>query len=305
METLESIRRRMDTATDLYGIVRTMRALAMTSIRQYERAVESLADYNRATELGLHVLLSHGAANGHGFAGQSRKPMNQRRTGVIVLGTDQGMCGQFNEQIVAFVQERLDALSIPAEKRFVLAVGMRMADLLEERGQPLRQVYPVPTSVAAITPAVQEVLVRHSGQALAMDGSGLDQVFLFHHRLVSTSIYRPHFVRPLPINPRQLAAVQAAGWPAPTLPTFSLPWADLFSALLRQHLFVILFRAYAESLASENVARLMAMQTAERNIEDRLTELTGHYHRQRQNNITGELLDIVSGFEALSDTPGR
>jgi len=305
MKTLESIHRRIETATDLHGIVRTMRALAMTSIRQYERAVESLTDYNRATELGLHVLLSHAAAAGQQTTVKSRKPLSQQRTGVIVLGSDQGMCGQFNEQIVALAQERLDALAIPPENRFVVAVGARVADLLEERGISLYKVYPVPTSVAAITPAVQELLVRHSGQALALDGAGLDQLFLFHHRLVSTTAYRPHFVRALPINPRQLAAVQVTGWPVPTLPTFSLPWESLFSALLRQHLFVILFRAYAESLACENVARLMAMQTAERNIEERLAELTSHYHRQRQNSITGELLDIVSGFEALSDTPGR
>lgn len=300
METLESIQRRIETATDLHGIVRTMRALAMTSIRQYERAVESLADYNRATELGLHVLLSQSSASGQQVAGKSRKPLALQRAGVIVLGSDQGMCGQFNEQIVTLVEERLKVLGIPQENRFVVAVGARVADLLEERDVSLYRSYSVPTSVAAITPAVQELLVRHSGQALALDGAGLDQLFLFHHRLVSTTAYRPHFVRALPINPRQLAAVQATGWPAPTLPTFSLPWETLFSALLRQHLFVILFRAYAESLACENVARLMAMQTAERNIEDRLAELTGIYHRQRQNNITGELLDIVSGFEAIA-----
>lgn len=302
METLESIRRRMETATELYGIVRTMRALAMTSIRQYERAVESLADYNRATELGLHVVLSRAAQEGAGQSSEQRAPISLRRTGVIVLGTDQGMCGQFNEQIAAFAQERLDALAIRPDKRFVVAVGDRVAALLEERGQPLRQIQAVPTSVAAITSAVQDLLVRYSGQALALDGTGLDQVFLFHHRMISTLAYRPHFVRLLPINFRHLAALQEDRWPASTLPTFSLEPEALLSALLGQHLFAVLFRAYAESLASENAARLVAMQTAEHNIEDRLAELTGHYHRQRQNNITGELLDIVSGFEALQTT---
>jgi F-type H+-transporting ATPase subunit gamma len=299
METLESIRRRMETANDLHGIVRTMRALAMTSIRQYERAVESLADYNRATELGLHVALSQAAIYGATPLQPSRKPVAQRRTGIIVLGTDQGMCGQFNEQIVTFTQERLDGLKIPQEKRFALAVGARVAGLLEERGQPLRQVYAVPTSVAAITPSVQEILVRYSDQVMALGGAGLEQVFLFHHRMISTSVYRPHFVRLLPINAHQFVGLKDARWPTPSLPMTNLPWQDLLSALLGQQLFVVLFRAFAESLASENAARLMAMQTAERNIEERLAELTGHYHRQRQNNITGELLDIVAGFEAL------
>ncbi|PVE33232.1 F0F1 ATP synthase subunit gamma, partial [Enterococcus faecalis] len=67
-----------------------------------------------------------------------------------------------------------------------------------------------------------------------------------------------------------------------------------------EHLFVSLFRAFAESLASENAARLVSMQAAERNIEERLDELHKLYHHQRQNAITSELLDIISGFELLN-----
>jgi F-type H+-transporting ATPase subunit gamma len=79
-------------------------------------------------------------------------------------------------------------------------------------------------------------------------------------------------------------------------------WQPLLSALIRQYLFVALHRATVESLASENAARLSSMQAAEKNIEERLTDLTAEYRQQRQNSITGELLDIVSGFEALKNS---
>jgi F-type H+-transporting ATPase subunit gamma len=75
----------------------------------------------------------------------------------------------------------------------------------------------------------------------------------------------------------------------------------LFSTLIRQYLFVSLFQAFAESLASENASRLAAMQRAEQNIGDRLEELNAEFHRRRQMSITSELLDIVSGFEALKE----
>jgi F-type H+-transporting ATPase subunit gamma len=78
-----------------------------------------------------------------------------------------------------------------------------------------------------------------------------------------------------------------------------MDWEPLFSRLIRQYLFISLYRATVESLASENAARLAAMQAAEKNIEERLTVLNAEYRQQRQNLITGELLDIVSGFEAL------
>jgi F-type H+-transporting ATPase subunit gamma len=73
----------------------------------------------------------------------------------------------------------------------------------------------------------------------------------------------------------------------------------LFSALLRQYLFISLFRAFGDSLASENASRLASMQGAEKNIRDLLETLYNQYHQRRQMAITEELLDIVSGFEAL------
>ena len=74
--------------------------------------------------------------------------------------------------------------------------------------------------------------------------------------------------------------------------------------LIREYLFVSLFRACAESLASENASRLAAMQRAEKNIDELLEELKRTFHRLRQNGIDEELFDVISGFEALAG-PGR
>ena len=79
-------------------------------------------------------------------------------------------------------------------------------------------------------------------------------------------------------------------------------------ALIREYLFVSLFRACAESLASENASRLAAMQRAEKNIDELLEDLNGTFHRLRQSGIDEELFDVISGFEALVEPrqpPGR
>jgi len=75
-------------------------------------------------------------------------------------------------------------------------------------------------------------------------------------------------------------------------------------ALIRGYLFVSLFQACAESLASENASRLAAMQRADKNIDELLEGLNGTFHRLRQNGIDEELFDVISGFEALSNAPG-
>ena len=76
-------------------------------------------------------------------------------------------------------------------------------------------------------------------------------------------------------------------------------------ALIREYLFISLFRACAESLASENASRLGAMERADRNIKELLTNLNSTFHRLRQTGIDEELFDVISGFEALSEPRQR
>jgi F-type H+-transporting ATPase subunit gamma len=73
-------------------------------------------------------------------------------------------------------------------------------------------------------------------------------------------------------------------------------------ALIREYLFISLFRACAESLASENASRLSAMQRADKNIDDLLEGLNGSFHRLRQSSIDAELFDVISGVEALASS---
>jgi F-type H+-transporting ATPase subunit gamma len=108
----------------------------------------------------------------------------------------------------------------------------------------------------------------------------------------------------LPLDLDWLRSLEQAPWPSRRLPTMGMEWEAVFASLIREHFFVSLYRAFAQSLASENAARLAAMQTAERNIEEKLEEFNARYQRQRQNTITNELLDIVAGFEALTNPAG-
>ncbi len=77
---------------------------------------------------------------------------------------------------------------------------------------------------------------------------------------------------------------------------------ETLGALIREYVFVSLFRACAESLASENASRLAAMERAEKNIDELLEKLQGTLHRVRQSGIDEELFDVFSGFEALSES---
>ena len=186
------------------------------------------------------------------------------------------------------------------DRRKVLAMGLRVSTLLDAQGQEVEETFSLPSSVDGITVKVQDLLLRIQAWT---DVQGLNQVFLFYSRPVSGASYRPHSLRLLPVDEQWLKTMREKDWPTRMLPMFTMDRERLFRALIQQYLFVSLFRAIAESAASENASRLASMQGAEKNIREQLTELNSRYHQQRQMAITEELLDIVSGFEALKGRP--
>jgi F-type H+-transporting ATPase subunit gamma len=294
VQTLDALQRQVRTAEELHSVVRTMKALAAVSIRQYEKAVESLAAYQRTVELGLRIVLTAGPDH-LTIARQAPR----RGVGAIVFGSDQGMCGQLNEQIAAHAVHALQEVGAGPDNRRLATVGARVATRLEEAGQLVAARFAVPDSIATITPRVQELLL-HIEASHAQHH--LDHVYLFYSRHLSSATYQPHTVPLLPVDRAWLQWVQQHAWPSRVLPTFTIERERLFSALIRQYLFISLYQAMAESLASEHASRLAAMQHADRNIQERLEELRAQFRQQRQLAITTELLDIVAGFEALTTT---
>jgi F-type H+-transporting ATPase subunit gamma len=128
----------------------------------------------------------------------------------------------------------------------------------------------------------------------------IERIVLFFNTPTSAAAYRSRMRWLLPIDPEWLRNVRSEPWESRRLPIYTMDWNRLLSALLHQHFFIALYRAFIESLASENASRLASMQAAEQNIEDRLAELTNRYHHLRQSAITDELLDIAAGYRAMS-----
>ncbi len=292
MQTIESLKRQIKSATDLHSVVKTMKALAAVSIRQYEKAVESLAEYNRTVEMGFQILLKQKPQTV-----SMAQPVLNGRLGAVVFGSDQGMVGQFNEVIARYAVSEMDKLRIGEENRALLAVGLRVFARLEEAGHPVEDHISLPDSLAAITPIVQEMVLRIEAWR---SGREIDQFVLFYNKPLSGASYRSHTLHLLPMNVEWFQGLEYKSWPSRTLPVFTMEWDGLFSSLIREYLFVSLYRAFAESLASENASRLASMQVAERNIEDRLADLNAQFHQQRQSSIDEELFDLVTGFEALT-----
>jgi len=290
--TTASLRRKIGGAGDLQSVVRTMKAVAASSIGQYEKSVHALADYYRTVELGLGACFRE-----TGAAPLITEQKDKMATGVlaaVVFGSDQGLVGQFNDVVADYAVKTLAALPGKPE---VWAVGERVHERLAGSELPLWSLFAVPSSVKAITPLVGQILVETESRQRHGD---VTELHLFYNRPTSGSVYAPVSQRLLPLDENWRRKLAERPWPAGSLPEVMGSGTATLRALIREYLFVSLFRACAESLASENASRLAAMQRADKNIDELLEDLNRTFHRQRQNGIDEELFDVISGFEALS-----
>ena len=291
-DTTASLRRKIGSAGDLQSVVRSMKALAASSIGQYEQSVRALADYYRTVELGLSICLRQGAPAGPTTEATGRP--DEALVSAVVFGSDQGLVGQFNDVVANFAVKSLAA--VPGKPQF-WAVGERVHARLSDAGLPLAGLYAVPNSVKAITPLVGQILVESE----AREGkNAVGALHLFYNRPSSAAVYAPVAQQLLPLDEAWRGKLAELPRPTGNLPEVMGGRSATLRALIREYLFVSLYRACAESLASENASRLAATQRAEKNIDDLLEDLNGAFHRLRQSGIDEELFDVISGFEALS-----
>ena len=287
-----SLRRKIKTAGDLQSVVRTMKAVAAASIGQYEKSVSALVDYYRTVELGLGACFRQGNPDPLMPAYKAGKETGS--IGAIVFGSDQGLVGQFNEVVADFAIKTL--ASLPG-KPHVWAVGERVRERLADAGMPLLKCFALPNSVKAITPLVGQIQVESEAHRARGEYA---RVYVFHNYPQPGAVYEPVSQRLLPLDAQWLQGLAKVKWPTGTIPQIMSQGSATLRALIREYLFISLFRACAESLASENASRLAAMQRADKNIEESLENLGATFHRVRQSGIDEELFDVVSGFEALS-----
>lgn len=286
-DNLTILRRKISSAVDLQSVVRTMKALAASNIGQYKESVQALADYYRTVELGLGVCLRKSG---------TLPLLSEQKSeiGAVVFGSDQGLVGRFNDSVVDFAIEELSVL--PGKPK-IWAVGERVHARLTEAGLSPVGLFAVPNSIRAVTPLVGKILVEsetHKRQSIVVE------LHLFYNRPTSGAGYEPVSLRLLPLDKSWKIRLNQLPWPEGNLPEVMGNSTEVLRALIHEYFFVSLFRACAESLASENASRLAAMQRADKNIDELLENFNRSFHRLRQSGIDEELFEVISGFEALS-----
>src|SRR6204780_5264178 len=191
-DTTESLRRKISSAGDLQSVVRTMKALAASSIGQYEQSVRALADYYRTVELGLGACFRQGQPAA--LIGERKGQINGDGIGAVVCGSDQGLVGQFNDVVVDYAIKTL--ADLPGKPQ-VWAVGERVHARLEDAGLPVTGLFAVPNSVNAITPLIGQIQIEREAHRANDEYA---RVYVFHNRPQLGALYEPASQRLLPLD---------------------------------------------------------------------------------------------------------
>ncbi|MEO5375691.1 MAG: F0F1 ATP synthase subunit gamma [Alphaproteobacteria bacterium] len=278
MERLALLTRRIHSLSDLHGVVGALRGLAAARRQQ---AAEALAGAHLFAEV-VGQALAEALALLPGDAPSSLSTPSS--PAVLLFGAENGFVGAFNEVL-------LDKARAVTGGGPLLVVGSRCAVKAAERGQP-----PAWTTAMTSHRAGVPALARRIAEALYQrfaDGH-LTGLVMVYARSSGGSQWSAEMERLLPLDPRRLPP---AGGPPPLL---TLDARSLVDALIGEYLFALLAQAAMDSLVAENAARFAAMEAARQNIERRLDDLNRAAHRLRQEDITTELLDVVTGAEAAA-----
>jgi F-type H+-transporting ATPase subunit gamma len=286
MPNLKDIRRRITSVKKTQQITRAMRMVAGAKLRRAEEAVvaarpysdqmrDTLAEVARAQRDAVHpLLLPH---------------PEQRRVELVVVSSDRGLCGAFNSNVA----KHADRLAREREQRgqqvLLLCAGRKAGDYFKRR-RP-KQLQGVRAHEGWVEYAKAAAIARDvSARYVAGE---IDEVVLVYNEFVNAITQRPRDVQLLPFAPAALEGERPLPFEIEPDP------ARLLEVLVPKAVEVEVYRALLESQSGEHAARMTAMEAATRNTEELISSLTLQFNRVRQAAITKELMEIVSGAEAL------
>lgn len=288
MPSLKAIRNRIRSVKNTQQITRAMKMVAASRLRRAQDAVLSARPFSQMLARVLAELVRRDALGSHPLL--QARPME--RVELVVLTSDRGMCGGFNANVLRAAQRFLLENEDQVERVSLRTIGRKGHEFFRRRNANIREHH---AGLLAHLEAARAEEIADELTALYLNRE-VDAVLLIYNEFVSAVTQRVKTVKLLPIEPGPVAEVAPA---ASTEFLFEPSAEEVVSSLLPRYVANQMWQALLESVAAENAARMTAMESATNNAADMIERLTLQYNRTRQAMITKELVEIVSGAEAL------
>ena len=294
MDTMRDIRNRMKSVRQTKQVTGALKLISTSKLRKARRRLEDTLPYFDGISAAMRDIIGHSEEHGQKWFDQRTGKIG-RKVATLVITADMGKAGGYNHSIIRYVEERIPAGS------FLMPVGNVGKRYFIEKDYILVEDFAVSTKEPTVYEA-KEVAAFAAGQFL--DGK-IDEFHVVYTRMRSIIQLEPTMLTLLPLDAKALANSAPIGAEAPSPDSDSyryLPSEEgLFDVLVPQYLKGVVFGALVSAFASEQAARMTAMDAATKNAEEMLGRLNLRYNRARQSAITSEVSEIVAGAAALED----
>lgn len=286
---MRDIRNRMKSVRQTLQVTGAMKLISTSKLRKARRRLEETLPYFDAIRDAMRDIISHAEEHGASwFDPRASKP--ERKVATVVVTADKGLAGGYNHSVIRFVEESCPPRSI------LMPVGSVGKRYFMEKDYVLLEDFAVSTK----EPTVYEAKEIAAFAVEQFSSGRIDEFRVVYTRMYSTVKLEPEALVLLPLDAERIAAGgrrQRAG------ESYSYePDEDrVFDVLVPQYLKGAIYGALVQSFASEQAARMAAMDSASKNAEEMLGRLGLVYNRARQAAITSEVSEIVAGAAALGD----
>ena len=283
MATMREIKRRRGSIQSTQQITKAMKLVSTVKLQKARgRAENSKAYFEYMYKTVTSMLAKTGDVDHPYLTGG-----NSENIGIVVITSNRGLAGGYNANIVRMIM----ASEFPKEKVRLYTVGRKGADGLARKG------YTIAADYSDVIDEPTFADAKEMGKQLLTDFANgeIGEIYVAYTEFKNTVSHIPKLMKLLPVNPEDLQAEQDEL----TLMNFEPNEEEAISLLIPKYMTSILYGAFVEAVASENGARMQAMDAATNNAEEIINDLELKYNRARQGAITQELTEIIAGAEAI------
>ena len=287
MATLRDIKRRIKAVQSTSKITKAMKMVAAAKFRKAQQRMFELRPYAERMSEGLSRLVGDLEAEIHPLlVVRPRKNVE-----VLVMTSDRGLCGAFNTNVIKASAKHIASLKAEGLDVSISSVGKKAKDYIKRRNIEVRNSWTGISGKVSYANA-QEIA---AGIIESYTNEIIDEAVVVYNEFKSVGAHKVVFARLLPLAP-----IEVTEDTEPVVDFIYEPSKEeIFSSLIPKNVEIQIFRALLESQASEEAARMSAMENATKSANEMISKLTLQYNKARQASITKELMDIVGGVEAL------
>lgn len=295
MASMREIKRRKGSISNISHITKAMKLVSTVKFQKAKNNAQSSKPYFDKMYQTVSSILAKTENINHPYL----NPGTSAKKAIITITSNRGLAGGYNSNIIKLIT----GSGFATEDVVIYPIGRKGRDALERRGYEIKNDY----SDAINAPVYRDALDIGNDVLKAFGNNEIGEIYLAYTGFKNTVTHVPQIIRLLPVEENKDKIAQDATEDAQVKPegpeilmNYEPEPEEALTAIIPKYVCSLIYGALKESAASENGARMTAMDSATNNAEEMLEELTLSFNRARQSAITQEITEIVSGSEALA-----